>query len=31
VHKMKIKQVPMFDATGRKVTLKYYSTIADRS
>jgi glycosyltransferase involved in cell wall biosynthesis len=30
-HKMKIKQSPMFDATGRKVTLKYYSTIADRS
>src|SRR5258707_2561194 len=26
-HRMQIMQVPIFDATGRKVTLKYYSEI----
>jgi hypothetical protein len=26
-HKMRIKRSPLFDATGRKVTLKYYSEI----
>src|SRR6266702_2404271 len=26
-HRMRIRQVPIFDATGRKVTLKYYSEL----
>lgn len=30
-HKMRIMQVPIFDATGRKVTLKYYSEITQGS
>jgi len=31
VHRMRIRQVPIFDATGRKVTLKYYSELTQRS
>ncbi len=31
VHRMRIRQVPIFDATGRKVTLKYYSELRQRS
>jgi glycosyltransferase involved in cell wall biosynthesis len=30
-HKMNFVHVPIFDTTGRKVTLNYYSTIADRT
>ncbi len=31
VHRMRIRQVPIFDATGRKVTLKYYSELTQGS
>src|SRR6266849_6656182 len=31
VHRMRIRQVPIFDATLRKVTLKYYSELTQRS
>ena len=30
-HKMRIVRLPIFDATGRKVTMKYYSEITHRS
>jgi len=30
-HKMRIMRLPIFDATGRKVTMKYYSEITHRS
>jgi glycosyltransferase involved in cell wall biosynthesis len=30
-HKMNFVHAPIFDTTGRKVTLNYYSTIADRT
>jgi hypothetical protein len=30
-HKAGIVKLPLFDTTGRKVTLKYYSEIAQRS
>jgi len=30
-HKMRIMRLPIFDATGRKVTMKYYSEVTHRS